>query len=388
MTLVDKEVGAPGGRIRGAASDRVTSAGLRSTVNVGNKASYDKPGAAPNGADFIRLPRGVLKSVTFSGAPTLAPAPLTWKIDSDLLFSGNEPGTDETAARQTEVPADDPVLRFTTSYGLEKGFDFGYVTISADGGKTYDVVAGDHTVKGPLGQGLTGKVADEKQSYDLKAYAGKKILLGFRYVSDAAVNLGGWHLGDVSIGAHKIVSDSLDRWKSPTQWHPVAVPGWHVSLVGLGRRRATVVPIEQVAALRGYTKVVAIVALDDPAGTIKQYAPYTLTVNGVVQPGGGQVAGGETPDSGGGSTPPPTHAGTPPRTQVGTPPRTQAGTPPRTQAGTPPRTQAGTPPRTQAGTPPRTQAGTPPPSTHVGTPVPVAGSGAPLAPSSVVTPAS
>jgi hypothetical protein len=286
MTLVDKEVGAPGGTITGVPRDRVVSAGLRSTVNLANKASYDRPGAAPNGADYIRLPQGKLSTVTFSGAATLPAVPLAWKVDSDLLFSGNTPDTDETAARQVEVPAGDPVLRFTTTYGLEKDFDYGYVTVSADGGKTYQVVAGDKTVKGPLGAGLTGLAADVKASYDLAAYAGKKVLLGFRFVSDAAVNQGGWHIGAVSIGANKLVSNSLDGWKSPTQWYPVAVRGWHVSLVGLGPGRAAVVPIEQVTALRGFSKVVAIVAQDDPSGTITQYAPYTLTVDGVVQPGG------------------------------------------------------------------------------------------------------
>lgn len=287
MTLVDKEVGGPGGTITGVPRDRVTAEGLRSTINLGNPSCYDKPGAAPNGADFIRLPRGLLKSVTFQGARTLAPVPLAWKIDSGLLWSGNASATDETAARQVEVPEEDPVLRFTTTYGMEKNFDYGYVTISDDGGKTYDAVAGDDTVKGPEGPGLTGSAADVKLSYDLKAYAGKKVLLGFRYVTDAAVNLGGWHIGDVSIGANKIGGDSLDGWKSPTQWYPVAVRGWHVSLVGIGKKRAAVVPIEQSAKLRGFPKVVAVVAQDDPTGTVTQYAPYTLTVDGVVQPGGG-----------------------------------------------------------------------------------------------------
>ncbi|WP_239082600.1 immune inhibitor A domain-containing protein [Actinoplanes teichomyceticus] len=293
MTLVDKEVGAPGGTITGVARDRVTAAGLRSTVNLDNKASYDKPGAAPNGADFIRLPRGKLTTVTFSGARTLPPTPLAWKIDARMLFSGNTASTDETAARQVEVPADDPVLRFTTSYGLEKEFDYGYVTISADGGKTYQMVGGDSTVKGPLGPGLTGLAAGVKVAYDLTAYAGKKVLLGFRYVTDAAVNQGGWHIGAITIGRNRVPSSTLAGWRSPTQWHPVPVRSWHVSLVGLGPRRAAVVPIDRVAALAEFPKVVAIVAQDDPSGAVTQYAPYTLTVNGVVQPGGGgPVTGG------------------------------------------------------------------------------------------------
>jgi hypothetical protein len=35
-----------------------------------------------------------------------------------------------------------------------------------------------------------------------------------------------------------------------------------------------------------FGKVVAIVAYDEPTEQVQQYAPYTLTVNGVTQPGG------------------------------------------------------------------------------------------------------
>ena len=36
-----------------------------------------------------------------------------------------------------------------------------------------------------------------------------------------------------------------------------------------------------------FPKVVVEVAYDEPTELVQQYAPYTLTVNGVVQPGGG-----------------------------------------------------------------------------------------------------
>jgi hypothetical protein len=38
---------------------------------------------------------------------------------------------------------------------------------------------------------------------------------------------------------------------------------------------------------RAYPKVVAIISYDESTETIKQYAPYALTVNGKLQPGGG-----------------------------------------------------------------------------------------------------
>ncbi|MEV6306661.1 peptidase M6 immune inhibitor A [Actinoplanes sp. NPDC051861] len=288
MTLVDKAVERPGGVMRGLPRNRVTSPSLRSTVNLGDPSAYGPAGAAPNGADFVKLPRD-LRSISFDGAKTLPPTPLTWTIDSEMLFSGNEPDTDETAVRELDVPEKDPVLRFTTTYGLEKDFDYGYVTVSSDGGKTYQPLEGEHTVTGPLGPAVTGQAADLTLSYNLQAYAGKRVLLGFRYVSDAAVSLGGWHISDLEVGTTAVTTATLDGWRSPTQVHPTAVHHWNVTLVGLGTSRAKAVPLEDFEKLGSYPRVVAVVAYDEPTGQVTQYAPYTLMVNGEPHPAGGST---------------------------------------------------------------------------------------------------
>ncbi|MFI7602939.1 peptidase M6 immune inhibitor A [Actinoplanes sp. NPDC049681] len=296
MTLVDKVAG--DGTMIGVPRERVTAASLRSTVNLANPASYDRPGAAPNGADYVRLRdadgwslRGAdLRSVRFRGARTLPPLPLTWTVRDGALFSGDASDTDATAVIPVRVPGKAATLTLRARYGAEKGYDFGYVTVSADGGRTYRAVAGDRTVAGPLGPAVTGSTDGfEKHGYDLSAYAGKQVLLGFRYVSDGAVNEGGWYVDDVAIGG-RTISDgtTLHGFRSPTQILPVPVHAWNVRLVGIdgAGKRARQVPVGQFAALRAYPKVVAIVAYDEPTGQVDQYAPYTLTVNGVVQPGG------------------------------------------------------------------------------------------------------
>ena len=64
--------------------------------------------------------------------------------------------------------------------------------MSTDGGATYTAIPGDNTVDGPLGPALNGTTDGfEPHSYDLSAYAGQNVLLGFRYVSDGGVNEGG-----------------------------------------------------------------------------------------------------------------------------------------------------------------------------------------------------
>ncbi|MEU4561189.1 peptidase M6 immune inhibitor A [Actinoplanes sp. NPDC023936] len=295
MTLVDKSAGEPGSVLKGASRDRVTAGSLRSTVNLSSAGSHGAPGAPPNGADYVRLPT-TLRSVSFQGAATLPPLPLGWTIDKGMLFSGNASSLDTTAVRAVDVPVTDPNLRFTTTYALEKDFDYGYVTISTDGGRTYRAVAGDATVAGPLGAAITGRATGATVRYDLSEHAGNRVLLGFRYVSDSAVNQGGWHIGDVTVGARKIGSATLDEWRSPTQVRPTPVHNWHVMLVGLGRARAKIVPLEDFDRLNDYPKVAAIVAYDEPTGTAEQYAPYTLVVNGETLPRDEPAqAGGSTP---------------------------------------------------------------------------------------------
>jgi hypothetical protein len=185
----------------------------------------------------------------------------------------------------------DPTLKLEAAWDIEEGYDFGYVEISADDGKTYTAIAGDRTVAGPLGPGLTGTSgAVLPLSYNLSAYAGKKVLLALRYVSDSAVNRGGWRIGKVTLGSQNVSDGStLDGWKSPSALVPTPVDAWHVTLVGLDAKRAAVVPLNRFADLASYPKIVAVIAYDEPTEKIKQYAPYTLVANGTLQPGGGAM---------------------------------------------------------------------------------------------------
>jgi hypothetical protein len=299
MSLVDKLVGDPGGgTMVGVPLDRVIGPSVRAGVNLANPAAYDYPGAAPNGADYVRL-RGAsgrwlrgrdLRTVRFTGARILAPPPLTWKVQDGALFSGDASDTDATAITTVSVPTADPTLRLRARYGAEDGYDYGYVVVSTDGGHSYDIVGGDHTVAGPLGPGVTGQTGGfEPHRYDLSAYAGRKVLLGFRYVSDGEGNQGGWLVDDVRVGAEEISDGTTLRGlRSASQLNPIEVHAFNVKLVGLDEpgRRARQVPVSQFAALRGYDKVVAIVAYDEPSERYAQYAQYVLEVNGVTQPGG------------------------------------------------------------------------------------------------------
>ncbi len=318
MNLLDKLLGdAKHSIVLGVSKSRVTSASLRASVNLANPAANATPGAAPNGADYVPLQdangkvlRGRdLRSLTFSGAKQLPPLPLAWTIVSDdpdrpgnpVLWSGNASNTDASAVTPVTVPTTDPTLRFLAKYGAEFGFDYGYVQVSTDGGATYTTIPGNNTGDAPLGPGLNGTTEGfEQEEYDLSAYAGKSILVAIRYVSDGGVNEGGLLVDDISVGATQISDgSSLAPFKSPTQIHPIDVHNWNVRLVGIDEGKVPAVlqvsfdgkssislSRGQLALASPFDKVVAIVAYDEPTEQVQQYAPYTLKVNGVTQPGG------------------------------------------------------------------------------------------------------
>ncbi|WP_329110654.1 immune inhibitor A [Micromonospora sp. NBC_01699] len=316
-TLVDKIVGdSRRGIILGVPKGRVTSPSLRSTVNLANPAAYITPGAAPNGADFVPLQKANgqilrgrdLRSIKFRGAQELPAVPLAWTTvgnDPDrpgnaVLWGGDGNSLDNAAVTSVAVPTGDPTLRFLAKYGAEAGYDYGYVTVSTDGGATYTIIPGDRTIDGPLGPALNGTTDGfEPHSFDLSAYAGQTVLVGIRYVSDGGVNEGGLLVDDITVGG-TLVSDgsSLAPFDSPSELNPVDVDNWNLRLIGIDEQKQVALQFEfdgrdsvnvgviQTAILSAFPTVVAVVAYDEPTEQYAQYAPYTLTVNGVVQPGG------------------------------------------------------------------------------------------------------
>ncbi|MDQ1621166.1 MAG: hypothetical protein QOE19_3735 [Actinomycetota bacterium] len=319
MNLVDGAVDRTDGRrgrVEGARRSAVTTKSLDAALNLDNPSSYALPGAAPNGADYVKLRDAKsaaisgkrLRSLSFTGATALAPQPLKWTVvtnapgnaDNPTLWSGNASNLDSAAIAQVTVPTANPTLTFNERHLAEATFDYAYTVVSTDGGKTYTALSNANTVEGPFGPALNGdSPAFATQTFDLTKYAGQTILVGFRYVSDGGVNDGGWFVDDVTVG-DTLVSDgsALDAFRSPTQILPIQVANWDVRLVGIDERKHEV----RVKDLNGKSKfslrrhdlerfekypvVVAVIAYDDPTEQVQQFAPYTLVVNGVTQPGG------------------------------------------------------------------------------------------------------
>ena len=323
---------------------------LHATINWDTPEAYSSPGAPSNGSDYVRLrdaKGGYLKgkrinSLSFKGASSLPPAPLVWAVDANppghpgdpALYAGATSNLDEMAVQQVAVPATDAAVTFDARWNTEEGWDFGFVQVSTDGGTTYTSVACTDTTTLtnvdalPTAKdnvpGFTGDSAGWRpQSCSLAAYAGQTVLLSFRIFDDPA-SLGtdpaippGFWVDNVKVGASTLTDGSTTAgWRSFTQVRPVPVSGYVVTLISIrtrnesgdvseknrGTRRGAEITIKRLPLtadfqLKRKTEidkyidedadfVAAVVTYDDPAETSTQYAPYTLTVNGVVQPGG------------------------------------------------------------------------------------------------------
>ncbi|TJY43985.1 peptidase M6 [Cohnella pontilimi] len=103
-----------------------------------------------------------------------------------------------------------PIVSFNTKYDIEEQWDFGVVQVSTDNGKTWaslsnsdtrsDVVDNGHPKVKANVPGFTGSSNGWKtESFDLSAYAGKKVLLGFRYLTDWASTESGWYLSNLML---------------------------------------------------------------------------------------------------------------------------------------------------------------------------------------------
>ncbi|MGH2679394.1 MAG: peptidase M6 [Actinomycetota bacterium] len=295
--------------------------------------AYDTPGAPPNGGDFVRLMDGGgaflgasgVTDIAFQGADALPALPVTWEVDATppsgaegpALHSPVGDNLNDVIVRDVAVPADAAELAFDAAWDLETTFDFGYAQVTVDGGDTYTSLECTDTVDdtdpalgnvGPgFGHGFNGENATPvfaPQTCDLSAFAGQTVGLAFRVFNDGGVHMEGFWVDNVAVGG-TVVSDgsSLEGWLSATQYNPVEVEGYTVQLVAYdsGSTEAHVfsIPVDgttfhgelsgaAVADAIGTTAdvVAAIVTYHDGTQLVTQYAPYTLTVNGVTQPGG------------------------------------------------------------------------------------------------------
>jgi Immune inhibitor A peptidase M6 len=186
------------------------------TVDYEKALTYEKEGVPAWGGDFKKLDfQEKIRNISFDGVDFL---PVPWESvvdpinEENKVLWGNEGDEADNAlifeADLTGV--DSATLNFDNFIDIEEYWDFGVVQVSTDNGQTWKSLANGNTTSEVVDEGypkikenvpgFTGHYEDWKQeTFDLSEYAGQKVLISFRYLTDWGYNDSGWFIDNIAI---------------------------------------------------------------------------------------------------------------------------------------------------------------------------------------------
>ena len=204
--LVANVVGASRGRY--AYADSLGAGPLGSTAAVRTVAARGRiDGSAPQlGAWYGRLEVEREVEVTFTGQQRTPLLPVAPHGGEACWWSNRGDGINPTLTRTLDLSGlTTATLRFWTWFRIEERWDHGYVSVSTDGGRRWEALAGaltssDDPLQTAFGPSYTG-ASDGwvREEIDLGPYAGERVLLRFEYVTDESTNTTGWCIDDIEV---------------------------------------------------------------------------------------------------------------------------------------------------------------------------------------------
>ena len=163
-------------------------------------------------ADYIALQGNLGKAtITFAGdaaARVIAADPHSGQY---FWYSNRRDAGDSMLTREFDLTGTPKAtLTFWLWHDIEEMFDYGYVAASTDGGTTWTPLKGRYTTTenpngNSYGHGWTGVSGGKgspkwvEESVDLSAYAGKRVLVRFEYVTDEGYNRPGFAVDDFRV---------------------------------------------------------------------------------------------------------------------------------------------------------------------------------------------
>lgn len=142
--------------------------------------------------DFIDLDFSGQATLTFAGDTTTPLIPPPPGGESFWFAPGGNSGRSQLTAALDLSGYVDPTLSFYVWHDLEVGYDFAYLSVSTDSGRSWRLLEPNHGVSGAYGPawgGISADWADQSNGWlteqvSLTTYAGQSILLRFDVVTD------------------------------------------------------------------------------------------------------------------------------------------------------------------------------------------------------------
>jgi immune inhibitor A len=168
------------------------------------------------GTRYIEISCHGSVTINFTGSEHVSLVPTQPHGGRYAIWSSREDESDTTLTREFDLSSVKSAnLNYWAWWKIESDFDYAYVEVSIDDGKTWKIIpTPSGTDANPVGSNLgwgytgcsgggeTGKDCSAKwvnERVDISAYAGQKILVRFEYITDAALNYASMMLDDVSV---------------------------------------------------------------------------------------------------------------------------------------------------------------------------------------------
>jgi hypothetical protein len=240
------------------------------TVDYEKALQFEKDGVPAWGGDFKKLEfEDKISGISFDGVDFL---PTLWKSAADptdgtnqVLWGNSGDEADNSMVFEADLTnVSNATLNFDHYMDIEEHWDFGVVQVSTDGGQTWTSLANENTTSDVVEEGypkikenVPGFTGNSKvwanESFDLSEYAGKKVLVSFRYLTDWGHTDSGWFIDNISVPEIGFTHDgsSTDAFMSMNE-----ILGKYVEYT------VTFVNEKQVAAKKGSKPVYKVVTVD------------------------------------------------------------------------------------------------------------------------------
>lgn len=177
---------------------------------------------APFGTDYVALTGIEGENYILFDGNDFAQYPFEWGIEKGAWHTKKGDLMNILLAGEAYVDPLDPTLSINTKWEIEPYWDFGFVQVSNDGGETWTTLANDYTV--PWYDyhafhkivdnlpGLTGYSGGRiEMEFDLTAYAGQDVLIGFRYMTDWGTFEKGWYIYEASVSGADLDLENVPK---------------------------------------------------------------------------------------------------------------------------------------------------------------------------------
>jgi hypothetical protein len=176
-------------------------------------------------ADYLQLDGVGEVELGFRGSPKVGPIPANAASGTYFWWSNRGDNVHSTLTRAFDLTGlERATLHFETWHDIEPYIDTGYVSVSTDGGKSWNFLNGAYTIYdptfdyGPNYTGVSGVRARPEwvpERMDMSDYVGSEVLLRFEYVTQSPFNGHGWAIDDIAIPEldyHYDVDTGDDGW--------------------------------------------------------------------------------------------------------------------------------------------------------------------------------